>query len=256
MPLNKDSLRPGYFEKQQSLLCAVHALNNLLQYQMFNKNELINCANELRSRESHLGNPVAHYNNYGNFDNEVIEAALKSKGFGVINVEIDLDNFINNGEAFMFIITLSGHHYSARRFNHNGDIWIFDSQLECAVLDSPLYEEKLLVCLKNIISRIDNKSYNPDNIPIITNVYRTDQTIDYTEIPFVSTNDNPLVVVNTMSYLRGILAIPMTSTERVKNWRLNEENKKNQSAAKQLSRLNVNVKLKEQASNTLSLIHI
>ena len=213
---------------------------------MFNQNDLINCANILSSRETTLQFPITHYNNNGDFDNEVIEAVLRSKGFGIINCEINLDDWINNGEPFMFIITLSAHHYSARRFEQNGDIWIFDSQLECAVLDSPLYEEKILVCLKNIFLKTNEKVYNEANIPIITYVYRTEQTFNYNEILFAPVNDNPLVIMNRMSYLRGILDMPLSSTERVKNWRSNEENKNNQTAVKKQSRSNIQVKQREQ----------
>lgn len=57
-----------YHEKQDSALCAVHSLNNLLQGQFFSAIDLMNIARELDSKEkdlmAELGNDTKDFLKY------------------------------------------------------------------------------------------------------------------------------------------------------------------------------------------------
>lgn len=57
-----------YHEKQDSALCAVHSLNNLLQGQYYSAIELMNIAQELDAKEQilmqELGNDTVDYKKF------------------------------------------------------------------------------------------------------------------------------------------------------------------------------------------------
>jgi hypothetical protein len=145
--------RPGYFETQILEYCAVHALNNVLQNNVFSV-ELMNRISIGLSKiepNQNFFNP-----NSGDYSTEVIDQALQENGFNfVLRENFDRDSFqsdVNSGQPFMCIITQDTHHYSARRFQISGQIWIFDSKLPFPVMDSAILENQLLF---NILKHFD-----------------------------------------------------------------------------------------------------
>lgn len=71
-----------YHERQRRMLCAVHALNNLMQSRRFEKSELDKICESMTPR--HLWNPHRNPFGLGNYDVNVLMAALKQEKFDVI----------------------------------------------------------------------------------------------------------------------------------------------------------------------------
>lgn len=90
--LNMDSAEGGdsiYLEKQRRLLCALHALNNLLQdAQAFSKSDLDAICETLSPAGSpgrrRVGNPHRSLLGLGNYDVNVLIYALQQKGLTAI----------------------------------------------------------------------------------------------------------------------------------------------------------------------------
>jgi hypothetical protein len=173
---------PGYFEKQVNLHCALHSLNNLVQCKLFSFEELTNHAIRLhRTATDNLINSnsiprqlaATYYNENGDFSQEVIEEALIGKGFDFEIVSIEAFNeLLSSNDPLMLIITRLNHHYSARRFETGGPLWVFDSLFENPVKDSQLINEKLLYFLKE----------NFNMRTIVTRVFTMQNTIQYMKL--------------------------------------------------------------------------
>ncbi|KNC47803.1 josephin-2 [Thecamonas trahens ATCC 50062] len=74
-----------YFERQKKKLCLVHSLNALLQRRAFTKAALDHIASELKRKAKALDLPAAaHKSMLGNYDVNVLEAALAEHGLGTI----------------------------------------------------------------------------------------------------------------------------------------------------------------------------
>ena len=191
---NKLYQRPGYFEQQFKQNCAVHALNNMIQCELFSSEFLNICAEYLTKNVNKNSKfKIVHYDANGNYDTEVIETALTRNGFKFENLFLEnLDEYFNNNEPFMFIITYFNHHFSARRFTQNGDIWIFDSEMEAAIIDSSIKGEQLQVCLYNLIINSNKNKFCSNKIPLITSVFVTENVVPYKEHPFISSNLAPV----------------------------------------------------------------
>jgi len=143
-----------YHEKQDSALCAVHTLNNLLQGQYYSAVDLMNIAQELDAKEKvlmqELGNDTNEFRKYmseesgnvgvdGNFSVEVIKKALIV--FNLISTplnhpemkEASLQPQRENG----FICNLSNHWFPIR--NLNGKFWDLNSLHKQPVYLSEIY---------------------------------------------------------------------------------------------------------------------
>ena len=124
--INKDEL---YFEKQKEALCGSHALNNALQFPMFDKNFLISCAKLLQIKESNLYFDIDDVQNNvysddsGNFNIDVLEVALGKKNFSLIRFMLK-DELIPVG---MYILCTGTHWFAFRRFMEDGPLWKLDS---------------------------------------------------------------------------------------------------------------------------------
>lgn len=94
-----------YHERQRRMLCAVHALNNLLQSQRFEKIELDKICESMTPR--HIWNPHRNPFGLGNYDVNVLMAALKLEGFDVIWFDKRKKlNCLNLSNIFGFIINI------------------------------------------------------------------------------------------------------------------------------------------------------
>ena len=98
---------------------------------MFEKNFLIECAEQLQINESRLYidndniESNVYSNNSGNFNVDVLEVALGKKNF-------TLSRLIGKIEVLpvgMFILCNGAHWYAFRRFLANGPLWNLDSLL-------------------------------------------------------------------------------------------------------------------------------
>ena len=155
---------PVYFESQESYLCGMHALNNMIQYKLFNIQTLIEVSRELKKkwpeRTFYTESPK------GNFTSDVLEQALVNVGLSVkaLNQQ-HLTNLKTDTRPIMLIITHKRHHYSARRFEQDGDLWIFDSMAKEAIIDK---NEMFTYLLNHLRSTTDR-----DLWPLIQEVSET-----------------------------------------------------------------------------------
>jgi hypothetical protein len=158
---------PVYFESQSEHLCGKHALNNLVQYNMFDVENLVKVAKDLKANQmiQYPKDNIIYYTEYprGNFTTHVIEKALIDKGFEttILN-RAQLELQINNRQPIMLIITHLKHHFSARRFEENGDLWIFDSFAKRPVKDKETFSMFDLL--------IEHLDYGGDNIPLVEKI--------------------------------------------------------------------------------------
>ncbi|KAL0236306.1 hypothetical protein GEMRC1_002888 [Eukaryota sp. GEM-RC1] len=117
-----------YFEKQRAALCAVHAINNLLQRHVFTESDFAEIAAGLSATESQLGasEPVSyHVSLSGDFSIEVINKALEFFGIQLINLKsseptaVSIRNNPTSAEAFVLNRNTadSGHWLSIRSVN-------------------------------------------------------------------------------------------------------------------------------------------
>ncbi|OQR71190.1 josephin-1-like [Tropilaelaps mercedesae] len=97
---------PVYHERQLKELCALHALNNLFQDgKAFNKHMLDQICHSLSP--DHLVNPHKSVLGLGNYDVNVIMAALQSKGFEAIWFDKRKDpSTIDLGKILGFILNV------------------------------------------------------------------------------------------------------------------------------------------------------
>jgi hypothetical protein len=108
---NADEL---YHEKQESMLCGLHAINNALQYKLVTVEEMRSTADFLQIEEEKL---------FGNFNSEVISYVLE-------RIErISYESFSNQIQIGAFIICNGFHWFAVRKFIENGDMWDLDSLL-------------------------------------------------------------------------------------------------------------------------------
>ena len=120
-----------YFESQVEALCGLHALNNALQYPLFDKNYLVASAKLLQIKESRLYHDEtenqnnAYFDEFGNLNVDVLEVALRKKN-------VTLNRFSLNDEIIpvgMYILCTGNHWFAFRKFLENGPIWNLDSLL-------------------------------------------------------------------------------------------------------------------------------
>ena len=75
-----------YFERQKEALCGLHAINNALQVGLVTKTELFTSAINLKIEldkllfQENLDNENPYFNEYGNFNLDVLEISLKRRG--------------------------------------------------------------------------------------------------------------------------------------------------------------------------------
>jgi hypothetical protein len=169
---------PVYFESQSEHLCGKHALNNLVQYNMFDVETLVKIAKDLKAIQliQYPQDDIIYYTEYprGNFTTHVIEKALIDKGFeATILNRVQLELQINNCQPIMLIITHLKHHFSARRFEENGDLWIFDS-----FANGPVKDKESFSMFDLLIKHLD---YGGDNIPFVEKIIPTSAcaTLDF-----------------------------------------------------------------------------
>ncbi len=135
-----------YHEKQESLLCGQHCLNNLLQAPIFTAVNLAEIANEMDQKEREIlgGNSLskdsANVDDSGNFSVQVLRTALQrfnnydlEPWFVHNNGEVDIDPLEQQG----FIINRSSHWFSIRKIVNNW--WNLNSTSEKPELISQFY---------------------------------------------------------------------------------------------------------------------
>jgi hypothetical protein len=124
---NADEL---YHEKQESMLCGLHAINNALQYKLVTVEEMRSTADFLQIEEEKLyedADQNIYQNEFGNFNSEVISYVLERKGFTV--ERISYESFSNQIQIGAFIICNGFHWFAVRKFIENGDMCDLDSLL-------------------------------------------------------------------------------------------------------------------------------
>jgi ataxin-3 len=143
-----------YHEKQDSALCAVHSLNNLLQGHYYSAVELMNIAQELDAKEQvlmqELGNDTQDFRKYmseesgnvavdGNFSVEVIKKALIV--FNLVSTPLNHPEMKEASEQPQrengFICNLSNHWFAIR--NVSGKFWDLNSLHKQPVYLSEIY---------------------------------------------------------------------------------------------------------------------
>ncbi|KRZ89620.1 Josephin-2 [Trichinella sp. T8] len=133
-----------YHEKQYLQRCALHALNNLFQAEIFTKKQLDDIC--LRLSPSYLLNPHRSAFGLGNYDINVIETALQGVGCVALWFDkrkdvrsIDLANIVGliinvpvNSKIFNFSLPFATrrHWFSIRKIN--GKFYNLDSKLTSA----------------------------------------------------------------------------------------------------------------------------
>lgn len=158
-----------YFEKQEAALCAVHALNNLLQGSFIGEADLASIASELDRQERSLGVPVQEGGSQnvaddGNFSIQVIEAALQIW-------DLRLSRFFPMAAAgddtvvghpplpAGFICNFESHWLAIRRFGsaESGEWFLLDS---CKTSPKPFSQTYLLLYLAQLV----NDGYSVFNV--------------------------------------------------------------------------------------------
>ena len=151
MQMEKNSFK-FYHEKQSGLKCAIHAVNNILQQPIYNKESFDEIAKELYEREKEsknseiLINPYKNVFGMGNYGISVIEIALLEKNYRlkwwdkrkqVDDLDFyspDLFGFLINdkGEngffSDLFKVLQPNHWYSILKFEK--EFYDFDSRLD------------------------------------------------------------------------------------------------------------------------------
>ena len=127
---------PRYFEEQEGFFCAKHALNNVLQQRLFVKEDFLASAEQLKQKDD-----LIHCYENGFFDTEVIEDVLTQKGIQSALVSSDtFDLYLNHNDVVSLVVTHKQHHYSARRFIINGNIWLFESLNQKPIVCNLLFD--------------------------------------------------------------------------------------------------------------------
>ena len=112
----KTSTPKLYHEKQSTLKCAIHAVNNMLQQPVYNKNSFDQIAKELYKKEQEEKNSEIIFNPYksslglGNYDVSVIEIAFLKRDFILQWLDLrKLDSFDYNAINLIgFLINFRG----------------------------------------------------------------------------------------------------------------------------------------------------
>jgi ataxin-3 len=143
-----------YHEKQESALCAIHALNNLLQGEYFGVAEMMNLAAELdreeKSMMAEMGTETNEYLKYmredshnvgldGNFSIEVIKKALQV--FQLTGTPINHPDMKNARDEpqkeLAFVCNLSNHWFAIRKVREK--FWDLNSLHKAPVFLSEIY---------------------------------------------------------------------------------------------------------------------
>ncbi|KAM0750092.1 Josephin-domain-containing protein [Meredithblackwellia eburnea MCA 4105] len=139
-----------YHETQQagSMLCAQHALNNLLQSSTFTAQDLADIARQLDQLEQdQLDLPLAeageshNYDDSGFFSIMVIEEAVKLFGFNLVRWNSkELDHMRDKPERMeAFILNHQLHWYTIRKFSKDERWYNLDSCQPAPTWISPMY---------------------------------------------------------------------------------------------------------------------
>ncbi|VDP84226.1 unnamed protein product [Echinostoma caproni] len=115
-----------YHEKQSKMLCALHALNNVLQDKIFSKSSLDDIANTLAP--SKFVNPHRNFFGLGNYDANVLVLALQQCGYDIVWCDKRKslkDHHLNLNNILGFILnTLSRRHILSFPLPYAGSHWI------------------------------------------------------------------------------------------------------------------------------------
>eukprot|EP00917_Polyrhabdina_sp_WS-2016_P021889 GHVP01047423.1.p1 GENE.GHVP01047423.1~~GHVP01047423.1.p1 ORF type:complete len:177 (+),score=19.19 GHVP01047423.1:431-961(+) len=138
-----------YFEKQDSsLLCAQHALNNLLQGYYFEPSILGDISNSLNISNTIQDNEFSHSNEYGFFSLSVIEVALSNLSLSIRYMK--KASYLNNSDYFKtlegIIVHKKDHWFSIRKI---GSEWVVLDSLK----DSPIWINNIIEYINNIIDQ-------------------------------------------------------------------------------------------------------
>ena len=173
---------PGYFESQVENFCAVHSSNNVLQCRVFSPESFRNISDNLTKIDN-----FTHHSKSGYFDTDTIYGALESLGLScrLLNM-CDIEYQLESKDPFMIIVTHELHHFSARRFNSNDGIWIFDSLAKGPVKDSLIIEESLFF---NILRHF--KEGHIQRAPQVVSVQKGDayNDVEFKEVEFKQSYD-------------------------------------------------------------------
>lgn len=147
-----------YHEKQSRMLCALHALNNVLQDKIFSKSALDDIANNLSP--SKFVNPHRNFFGLGNYDANVLVLALQQCNYDIVwcdkrksvkDHNLNLDNILgfilntlSRRRVFSFNLPYAGSHWIAFRHiavNGVGQYYNLDSKLRAPVPVASTNEE-------------------------------------------------------------------------------------------------------------------
>ena len=120
-----------YHETQVADLCGKHALNNLLQRELFTVQYLNEISARLSLNEAAFllpGTERSIFGINGNYSIEVLINALIGQGY-IPNRLLDAQvvQAMTEVSAAAYLVSITGHYYAIRRFNNNGPLWIFES---------------------------------------------------------------------------------------------------------------------------------
>ncbi|TPP60180.1 Josephin domain containing 1 [Fasciola gigantica] len=163
MPAQRDmghykDTRSIYHEKQSQMLCALHALNNVLQDKIFSKSSLDDIASNLAP--SKFVNPHRNFFGLGNYDANVLVLALQQCNYDIVwcdkrksvrdhnlnfnNILGFILNTLSRRRVFSFNLPYAGSHWIAFRHitvNGTGRYYNLDSKLRSPVSVASTDEE-------------------------------------------------------------------------------------------------------------------
>ena len=140
-----------YHEQQQGQLCAQHALNNLLQQQLYSPIDLSDLGSQLDKQESEFGlkDKNQNYDDSGYFSIQVMEQALMIWGIELVPFKSSLE-FAQQIQQDIcssdgYICNLNQHWYTLRRFGGSRARWYnLNSTLKTPAYVTETYLELLL----------------------------------------------------------------------------------------------------------------
>ena len=129
-----------YHELQVSDQCGKHALNNLVQRELFTVEMLDTISLRLSRIEATLIRPSQTRTVFGiggSWNMEVLQAALIEQGLTPVNLTYEnIVEISTRTSAGGFLISKIGHFYSMRRLNEDGPLWLFDSMKPRPYIDN------------------------------------------------------------------------------------------------------------------------
>ena len=120
-----------YHETQVADWCGKHALNNLLQRELFTVQYLNEISARLSLNEAALllpGTERTIFGINGNYSIEVLINALMEQGYTPNRLlDAQVVQALTEVSAAAYLVSITGHFYSMRRFNNGRPLWIFES---------------------------------------------------------------------------------------------------------------------------------